>query len=116
MRHLTVLEFDRDITVDEKLVFFNEVKESKILSYTDVSSQNQNKQITIYFSTEDGDSGRAIFEDRKVQLATLLSFDRLVELHEFTATYYAEELVDLIEKYVPPEEEEEEPREPPITA
>lgn len=119
MRHTVTLEFLEEIEVHEKLTYFNAISTAKGLSYTDIASASRDEVITAYFSTDDGDKGRIIFEKDVMKISTLFSFEKLIALNEFTEVHYGELVLDLLEAetnpdYPPVEEEEETP--PIITA
>lgn len=111
MRHEAVLEFSTSVTVDEKMVFINNVKQTfstDEFTVTDISSAIDDETVVVYFSTSDGDEGKISLMRQKTTISTMLSFKRLIDLHTHTAEYFSDILVDLVEKYggsnQPPEE------------
>lgn len=99
MRHTAELEFTREITVDEQVVFLNEIKTAHDLNYTDIVSDIEDSRITVYFTTQDGDRGRIQIVSNDIIISVKLSFTRLIALHDYTANYFTDILVDLIDKY-----------------
>ena len=98
MRHSATIELLNDVEVHDKLAYFNYMGEKGALTYSDIMSAGREKTISAYFSTDDGDKGRIVFEDKVIKLSVDLSFTRLVSLYDLTEENYPGGVVDLVEK------------------
>lgn len=97
MRHETVLDLTRKLSIDEKMVFLNDVKITFLndhLIFTDITSLIDNSLITIYFSISDNDNGRIQLMEQKIAIAVNLDFQRLIKLHSYSSNYFKDILIE----------------------
>ena len=106
-RHMAKIEFNNAITVDKKMDYLKAVREEFNIEFTDIVSGDNMKDIVAKFTAveevelnsepvEMHDRCRIELYNNHMYMKVEMNFDRLIEIHNFTETYFDDNVRDLL--------------------